>query len=79
MIRRRCESCPCDPGVACRGLQLRRFCELMDPGHPDHEPKYAGVIRGLSSGELAPGPAPLVHVDYGTSPDGLPRSRCCGQ
>jgi hypothetical protein len=33
-----------------------RFRELLDPAHPDHDPRYWEVVRGLAGGTPVPEP-----------------------
>jgi hypothetical protein len=40
----RCIYCPSPEEVRCPGLDVRRFCELIDPAYPQYEPGYAPVI-----------------------------------
>jgi len=38
-----------------------RFRELLDPSHPDYQPKYEGVVRAIAEGrQYIPGPAPVA-------------------
>jgi hypothetical protein len=38
-----CDHCPVK-GENCRGLDVRRFCELMDANHPAYNPEYLKVL-----------------------------------
>jgi hypothetical protein len=40
----RCIACPCPDDLRCSGLDVRRFCELIDPTCPQFIPAYRGVI-----------------------------------
>jgi hypothetical protein len=40
----RCILCPCPENLRCSGLDVRRFCELIDPTCPQFNPAYRGVI-----------------------------------
>jgi hypothetical protein len=40
----RCMACPCPDNLRCSGLDVRRFCELIDPTCPQFDPAYRGVI-----------------------------------
>jgi len=62
-IAGRCPRCPLpaeDP-TRCRGEDVRRFCELIDPSCPAYDPGYVGVIlaesRRLASEPVRPTPA----------------------
>ena len=37
-----CRPLPVD--FPCRGLDVPRFCQLLDPSCPQHDPRYAEVI-----------------------------------
>jgi hypothetical protein len=39
-----CAYCPIGNGVECRGLAVRRYCELIDPAHPAFNPRYREII-----------------------------------
>ena len=45
----RCPRCPVDPAVRCRGQDVRRFCELIDPADPQYNPGYRAVILAESA------------------------------
>jgi hypothetical protein len=74
MILARCTSCPVAPGTACPGFHAPDLCRLAAG-----RPAYAGAIREHARQATAPIAPPTIRVDYGTPPDGPPRSRCCGQ
>ena len=40
----RCIPCPSHDNLRCSGLDVRRFCELIDPTCPQFNPAYRGVI-----------------------------------
>jgi Family of unknown function (DUF6171) len=39
-----CALCPIKHGEYCRGEQVKRFCELIDPACPKHDPGYALTV-----------------------------------
>jgi hypothetical protein len=41
----RCRHCPVAPGTPCAGGAVRRFCELVDPSHVDHDPAYRDALQ----------------------------------
>jgi len=56
----RCPRCPVPPAVRCRGLDVRRFCELIDPSCPQFDPGYLDVILSESYRTDAEPPRPSV-------------------
>jgi hypothetical protein len=44
-----CTLCPIKAGSYCRGEQVKRFCELIDPAHTRHDPKYIKTIHKQSA------------------------------
>lgn len=48
-----CPNCPLGDGP-CRGepWHVERFCQLLDPANPKHDPRYADVVVGLSEGRM---------------------------
>jgi hypothetical protein len=40
----RCSICPAPADVICAGLDVRRYCQLLDASCPEHDPRYAQVI-----------------------------------
>lgn len=47
----KCRNCPLlpEPGRECAGQRLHpRYCQLVDPAHPDHRPEYVGVVLGAT-------------------------------
>lgn len=38
-----CERCPL--ASKCRGEEIPRLCELIDPDHPDYEPAYIDALE----------------------------------
>jgi hypothetical protein len=40
----RCARCPVADGIRCGGLDVPRFCELIDPSCPHFNPGYRDVI-----------------------------------
>jgi hypothetical protein len=40
----RCNRCPTSPDIRCRGLDVHRFCELIDPSRDRYDPRYRDVI-----------------------------------
>ncbi len=58
----RCAHCPTDPALRCRGLDVRRYCALLDLAHERHDARYADVVHRESARiALRPssGPAPI--------------------
>ena len=49
----RCIHCPTPENVRCAGLDVRRFCELIDPSCPQYDSRYLDVIvrEGRRAGE----------------------------
>lgn len=43
----RCSYCPIPAALACRGEEVHRFCELIDPGNASYAPDYANVLRSV--------------------------------
>jgi len=59
----RCASCPVDPALPCRGLQVRRFCALVDPANRLYDPRYAALLRLWATSPITddrPPPAAVV-------------------
>jgi hypothetical protein len=81
----RCIACPCPDNLRCSGLDVRRFCELIDPTCPQFNPAYRGVIvqeSRLASAEpdlLAPNsyPAFLGSIRRGEGATAI-LGDCCG-
>ncbi len=44
----RCDICPISEQIECRGETIKRFCDRMNPEHPDYEPSH---IKVLARGE----------------------------
>lgn len=66
-----CPHCPVDADRRCPGLDARRACELVDPGHRDHIPGYAGSVVAAARPIAAagtPSAPPAIAVDYGVGP-----------
>ncbi len=40
----RCSQCPTPENLRCAGLDVRRFCELIDPSCPQYDSRYVDVI-----------------------------------
>jgi hypothetical protein len=40
----RCIHCSTPENLRCAGLDVRRFCELIDPSCPQYDPRYLEVI-----------------------------------
>jgi hypothetical protein len=39
------ERCPhCPIATECKGQHVRRYCELVDPRHPDYDPRYIATL-----------------------------------
>jgi hypothetical protein len=49
----RCIHCPTPENLRCAGLDVRRFCELIDPSCPQYDPRYREAIvrEGRSAGD----------------------------
>jgi hypothetical protein len=52
----RCQQCPVPLAIRCRGLDVRRFCELLDPCCPQHDAGYGRVVLDLSMNAVAEPP-----------------------
>jgi hypothetical protein len=84
----RCRYCPTSDRIACPGLDVRRFCALIDPECPRYDPAYVGVI--LSEAHRRSGPtagrpgAESAHriIDDTPTPNPAPPIQiagdCCG-
>jgi hypothetical protein len=46
----RCIHCPTPENLPCAGLDVRRFCELIDPSRPQYNARYREVIVRESHG-----------------------------
>jgi hypothetical protein len=40
----RCIHCPTPENLRCAGLDVRRFCELIDPSCPQYDSRYLDLI-----------------------------------
>jgi hypothetical protein len=69
----RCARCPTPDAIACRGIDVRRFCDLIDPACPQYDPGYIHVI--LRESYRAPLDMPPPRVD---ATDRIPLGKCCG-
>ena len=47
----RCAHCPVEPGLPCKGIEVRRLCELTDPNHAAYNASYRSLLRQLARGE----------------------------
>jgi len=47
MIGSNCPTCPLAADVVCSGRDVRRFCDLANPGHPAFIEGYVGTLRAL--------------------------------
>jgi hypothetical protein len=82
----RCIHCPTPENVRCAGLDVRRFCELIDPSCAQYEPGYLKVIVRMSARTEDDSAAMLtLHhpLAFGTSPIGGAEriaitADCCG-
>jgi hypothetical protein len=57
----RCPNCQVPESLACAGLTVPRFCELVDPAHRDYRPAYHQTLLGIATAqpsEHPPAPAP---------------------
>ena len=43
-----CSHCPISPDMHCPGLDVYRFCELIDPNHEVYAPAYVRVLNDLA-------------------------------
>jgi hypothetical protein len=67
----RCARCPVGGLARCAGLNVRRYCELLDPAHKRHDARYSFVVVSESeriAGVPPPEPAPA----------GAALEPCCG-
>jgi hypothetical protein len=69
----RCIRCPTPPEIRCRGLDVRRFCELIDPSGSGYDPGYERVILSESH-RLAGIAAPIPPAE---AAELLARMRAC--
>ncbi len=58
----RCPLCPVDDAIECRGLKVRRFCDLVNPAHAAYVPGYEVSVRVASSPVPADRPSPAAAV-----------------
>jgi hypothetical protein len=49
-----CDHCPIGPDCKARRLKVGRYCELVDPSHPDYQPGY---VARLGTPAIPPTPA----------------------
>jgi hypothetical protein len=45
----RCTHCPIPAALACQGEEVRRFCELIDPGHAAYDPGYIPSLWAMAN------------------------------
>jgi hypothetical protein len=69
----KCTRCPTPDAIACRGVDVRRFCELLDPACPQFNPGYVDVIMRESYRASQDMPPPPSHATGRGSP-----GACCG-
>ncbi len=50
---KKCGFCPTDETLGCAGLDVRRFCELIDPACTQYDPGYREVIVTATRRALA--------------------------
>ena len=62
----RCIHCPTPENLRCAGLDVRRFCELIDPSCPQYDAGYLDVIVS----EVAPGRGGYCRATHIVSPAG---------
>lgn len=67
IVTDRCPHCPLDNNLICRGPQVRRFCELVDPSRSDYDAAYIRILAG----DDHTGP-------YEPDPNVKPSKGCCG-
>ncbi len=64
----KCPNCPLrDAAVECPAIALPhpRFCQLVDPGHPDYRPEYAAIVAARAgAAPVAPGPPIAGAVEH---------------
>jgi len=48
-MSQRCHHCPVNPALACPGSDVRRFCELIDPGHAAYDPGYIRTLWAMGN------------------------------
>jgi len=70
-----CPHCPVPAGLVCRGLDVPRFCELVDPEHLAHDPRYIRILVA-DDVQVAPDLARVdaAYAEHGTGPA---RGGCC--
>ncbi len=49
----KCIHCPTPESIRCGGLDVRRFCELIDPSYPQYDSRYREVVIQESGYALA--------------------------
>jgi hypothetical protein len=54
LIPHPCPRCPVSPTARCRGLDVRRLCDLIDPACPSYDLRYVAVILAQSAGTDRP-------------------------
>jgi hypothetical protein len=82
----RCIACPCPDNLHCSGLDVRRFCELIDPTCPQFNLAYRGVIVQESRSAAAATGLPAAPNSYPAFPRSTRRGDsatailgdCCG-
>jgi hypothetical protein len=47
----RCRHCPIPAATTCQGEDVRRFCELIDPGHAAYDAGYINTLRAMNHRE----------------------------
>jgi hypothetical protein len=65
----RCAHCPIPEGLICRGEDVRRLCEIVDPEHAAYNPGYIRVLMSLAQG------APFPHPSFLDTRGGVPFER----
>jgi hypothetical protein len=50
-----------DPGAACAGFDVRRYCALIDPSFPAYDDGYKAVIVRESNRAIATNDKPHAH------------------
>jgi hypothetical protein len=76
----RCPHCPIPEGLACRGINVRRFCELLNPQSRHYNAAYTDVLwketNRLASKSTV---LPQSQLASSTSPAFIFRGgTCCG-
>jgi hypothetical protein len=77
----RCLRCPVPAATPCRGLTVRRFCELINPSCDRFDPGYVDVILAESHRMASNWPPAVARLDAAYAAAGGPGQQpggCCG-